>query len=526
MLGCSSSNGSDDTQDAALPKVTELSTSLPFPLQPEFSPTRTNYKMVVTEETTELSITLTTEKPTSTILVNGVTTESGVPSLPVPLTLGITPIDIEITDGGVSQLYEIEVTKASTSITAQTAYIKPLITGERTRACLAISGDTLAIGRTTQIEIYRNMGGAFTLESTIPLSENEICSKKRFSLSGNVIAIGGRVDNSGLGTVYVYRRSGTTWTQEASLSASNGEAGDSFGGAVSVFGDTIVVGAVGEASNATTVNGDQSDNSNYNTGAAYVFHRENGAWSQEAYLKGSNLTIESFFGGSVSVFEDTVAVGAHWGDATEGSVYIFRRTNAIWQEEGYLQASNRESGDFFGEELSLFGDHVAIGSISESGNHPGINGDQENNYLRGSGAVYVYKRTGNSWDFEAYIKASNPDQDDYFGQTISLNNTQLAVGVWKESSSGQGLSGADQSDNSSAGSGAVYVFNRTGDTWEQTNYIKASNAEEDDRFGTNLALSAGTLVVIAPGEDSNAIGLNGDQENNLIPNSGAVYIFE
>ena len=83
-------------------------------------------------------------------------------------------------------------------------------------------------------------------------------------------------------------RSGTTWSQQAYLKASNTEVGDGFGFSVAISGDTVVVGAHEEDSNATGVNGDQADNSAADSGAAYVFTRSGATWSQQAYLKASN----------------------------------------------------------------------------------------------------------------------------------------------------------------------------------------------------------------------------------------------
>ena len=100
------------------------------------------------------------------------------------------------------------------------------------------------------------------------------------------------------------------WSQQAYLKASNTEAGDNFGYAVAVDGDTVVVGAVGESSNATGVNGDQTNNSAPAAGAAYVFTRTGGAWSQQAYLKASNTGANDYFGYAVAVDGDTVVVGA------------------------------------------------------------------------------------------------------------------------------------------------------------------------------------------------------------------------
>src|SRR5688500_8365996 len=138
----------------------------------------------------------------------------------------------------------------------------------------------------------------------------------------------------------------------------------------------------------------------------------------------------------------------------------------------------------------------------------------------------------------AYLKASNADAADHFGcggslpghigNAIAVNGdgTTVAVGAPHESSAARGVNGS-QDDNSLYNSGAVYVYVRRGDTWTQQAYIKASNAGGSDMFGLSLALSrdGNTLAVAAPWEGSAATGVNGSQNDDSIPQAGAVYIF-
>jgi hypothetical protein len=128
---------------------------------------------------------------------------------------------------------------------------------------------------------------------------------------------GDQADNtaSAAGAAYVFVRSGTVWTQQAYLKASNTGAADQFGGSVAIAGDTVVVGAFSEASAATGVNGNQGDNSASGAGAAYVFVRSGTVWSQQAYLKASNTDVSDQFGFSVAVAGDTVVVGAPQEDS-------------------------------------------------------------------------------------------------------------------------------------------------------------------------------------------------------------------
>src|SRR5262249_26312990 len=157
----------------------------------------------------------------------------------------------------------------------------------------------------------------------------------------------------------------------------------------------------------------------------------------------------------------------------------------------------------------------------------GIGGDQADNSALGAGAVYVFTRSGTTWAQQAYIKASNMDAGDQFGASLALSadGSTLAVGAFEESSAATGI-GRDQADNSAEKAVAVYVFTRSGTTWTQQTYIKASNTDADDFFGTSLALSAdgSTLAVGAFGESSAATGIGGNQTDNSADSAGAVYV--
>ncbi len=341
------------------------------------------------------------------------------------------------------------------------------------------------------------------------------------------------------GAAYVFVRSGTTWGQQAYLKASNTGSFDQFGSSVCVSGDTVVVGAANESSNATGVNGTQNDNSAAGAGAAYVFVRSGTTWSQQAYLKASNTDDQDFFGSSVSVAGDTVVVGAvreesgatgvggaqadnSAGDA--GAAYVFTRSGTTWSQQAYLKASNTGSGDNFGASVAVAGDTVVVGATREDSSSSGVDGDQSDNSAGDAGAAYVFTRSGSAWSQQAYIKASNPDALDRFGQSVSVSDDTLVVGAHLERSSATGVDG-DQSDNSLPFVGAAYVFGRSGTTWWQQAYLKASNAGGGDQFGIALSLSGDTLVVGADRERSSATGVDGDDSDDGALWAGAAYTF-
>ncbi|MCW9036977.1 MAG: FG-GAP repeat protein, partial [Altibacter sp.] len=183
-----------------------------------------------------------------------------------------------------------------------------------------------------------------------------------------------------------------------------------------------------------------------------------------------------------------------------GTVTISDNTMPLSGASNYIKASNTDISDTFGGYVALSGDGLtlAVGAVGEDSNATGINGDESNNDAGNSGAVYVYVKSGGVWAQQAYIKASNAEAIDIFGRSLALDFTgdTLAVGASAEDSNATGIGGS-QADNSADNTGAVYVFSRSGTTWTQQEYIKASNAETYDEFGTSLDLSddGNTLVV-------------------------------
>lgn len=346
--------------------------------------------------------------------------------------------------------------------------------------------------------------------------------------------------SGGLSKTYelVFDRGSVVLEQAVYGKASNTQGGDEFGVSVSLSGDTIAVGAPGECSIATGVNGNDSDNTLERSGAVYVFVRNGATWNQQAYLKASNTGDHDEFGRTVSLFGDTLAVAApnENSNATgvngnqdgsledAGAVYVFVRHRGVWTQQAYVKASNTEERDVFGSSVSLFENTLAVGAIGESGGTRGVNGNQASNTALGSGAVYVFNRSGTVWSQQAYVKASNTGVGDSFGWSVSLWGQTLAVGAPFESSSATGVNG-DQNRAGAEGAGAAYVFVRNGTAWAQQAYIKASNTELSDGFGSSISLHGDTLAVGAINEASGATGIDGDQSSNTTARAGAVYVF-
>ncbi|MCR9940166.1 hypothetical protein [Vibrio owensii] len=260
-------------------------------------------------------------------------------------------------------------------------------------------------------------------------------------------------------------------------------------------------------------------------------------------LKASNTDSNDNYGNAVAVSNDgsTIAVSAFKESgivndptvnsaALSGAVYVYRKTNGIWNEVAYLKAPNADDKDEFGYAIALSGDGntLAVSTINEASSATGIDGNQLDNLAPASGAVYLYVNSGSSWQSQAYIKSSNSNLVDSFGFSVSLDSdgTTLLVGAAGESSSAQSING-DETDNTGSLSGAAYVFELQNNQWTQTAYLKSTNSDKLDSFGYDVALSEDgfTAVVGSPGEDSNATSVNGDEMDNSSDNSGAAYVF-
>ena len=232
--------------------------------------------------------------------------------------------------------------------------------------------------------------------------------------------------------------------QQVYLKSSNSGVSDTFGSAVAVSGDTMVIGAPAEDGSSTGVNGSQTSESALQSGAAYVFVRSGNTWTQQAYLKASNTGAYDSFGWSVAISGDTIVVGANQEDSAamtvngsgsdnsasnSGAAYVFQRSGEVWTQQAYFKASNAQAGDLFGSAVAVSGDSVVVGANREGSNATGVNGDGANNGSFNSGAAYVFHRDGTSWTQHAYLKSSNPGYNDRFGNTVAVSSGTVIVGA-------------------------------------------------------------------------------------------------
>jgi len=485
----------------------------------------------------------------------------------------------------------------------QTAYVKASNprAGAQFGFAVALSGDgrTLAVGAQMEesaaagingnqndhsmfsagaVYVYARTGDRWAQQAYVkasnPGQDDQFGFAVTLSADGNTLAVsapyedsaatginGNQADNSMMnaGAVYLFSRTGSTWSQQAYIKASNTggpEDGDQFGYSIALSGDgnTLVVGAIGEDSNATGINGDQNNDLAQGSGAAYVFTRSGTTWSQQAYVKAANTMANFLFGYSVaaSANGNTIAIGSfdEGGSAREingpydrrrggsGAVYAFIRTGTTWSQQAYLKAKEGDAQDSMGCSVAISddGNTVVTGALDEDTLVPGINVVQAGHSGRvdapddtSAGAAYAFVRNGTTWTEQANFKASNVGPHDWFGVRIHLSGdgNTMAVSAPNEDSAAQGINGK-QDDNSADEAGAVYVFTREGATWSPNQtYFKGSNTEKFDEFGSAVALSRDgrTMAVGAHFESGGAKGINGNQADNSMSQAGAVYIF-
>src|SRR6266581_2933297 len=257
--------------------------------------------------------------------------------------------------------------------------------------------------------------------------------------------------------------------QTAYIKASNPHMGDHFGNGGTLLGDsvalsgdglTLAVGAPNESSGAKGINGNQNDTSVYNAGAVYVFTRRNGTspWTQQAYVKASTPQTGSEFGHVVSLSTDgnTMAVSAYFEasasrgingkEADEsipqaGAVYVFSRRGTAWTQQAYIKASNTGEA--------------------------GTDGNQDDNSMQSAGAAYIFVRNGTAWTQQAYVKAPNTTANVQFGYSVALSadGNTFAVSAFDEGGASRVINGPYTPGRN--GTGAIYVYTRSGTTWTQ-----------------------------------------------------------
>jgi hypothetical protein len=358
----------------------------------------------------------------------------------------------------------------------------------------AIYGDTAVVGSpfdddggtsTGSAYVYTRSGGVWTQQAKLAAADPAADDRFGFSVSvfDDTIIVGARLDDDGgsnSGSAYVFTRSGGVWTQQAKLTAADAATGDEFGQSVSVSGDTVVVGSAFD------------DDAGVSSGSGYVFTRSGSVWTEQAKLTAADAAAGDEFGFKVSMIDNTVVIAARLDDdggADSGSAYVFTRSGGVWTQQAKLTASDAAANDFFGQSVSISSDTVIIGA------------SQDDDGATDSGSAYVFTRSGDIWTQQAKLTASDAAVSDQFGESVWVSGHTAIVGTRFNDAAG-------------ADSGAAYVYIRSGGVWTQRVKLTASDTVAGDRLGISVSLSGDTAIV----------GANLDDDAGS--SSGSAYIFD
>jgi len=550
-------------------------------LDQPFDPTLTDYTATAGYFGSSTRVVAIPEDAGATLLLNGTALTAGTPSDPVPLLVGDNALNVDVTaeDTVTTRAYSVTTTRSAAATAQQQAYVKASNPGpDRFGASLAAFEDTVVVGAPYEQSAATGINGneldnsliqagaaylfnrtGTTGVQTAYIKASNTKDGDQFGSSaavhGDLAAVGAPLEDSGAtgingdeastsqvdsGAIYVFDLSGVVPAQNAYVKASNTEAGDQFGTTVALGSSLMAVGAPLEDSGATGINGDESDTSEADSGAAYVFDVSGALPVQAAYVKASNTKAGDRFGSALALSTNLMAAGAPLensgamginGDQNDtsqvdsGAVYVFDASGALPVQRAYVKASNTDAGDEFGAAVALDASLLAVGAPSEDGGAAGVNGNQADNTQANAGAVYVFEQAASgTWSQIAYVKASNPRSGARFGSSVVVSGNLLLVGSPGESSNATGI-GGDEADTSKPNSGAAYVFERAANgTWSQIAYVKASNTDAGDEFGTSVATARDLLVIGARFEQSASPGIDGNEADNTLNEAGAVYV--
>jgi hypothetical protein len=346
-----------------------------------------------------------------------------------------------------------------------------------------VDGDGVTEDLVGAAYVYVGSDTSWTEQATLTASDAEDGAEFGTSaaVDGDTIVVGAPRHGHYLsGAAYVFVRSGGVWVEQQRLFPDDATNFQSFGHAVDIVGDTLLVTAPAD-----------DEGPGNNAGAAYIFTRSAGTWTQQAKLMANDAAANDRFGRGGALEQDTVVLGARLDDIgalSTGSAYVFARSGATWSQEAKLVAPDPEANDFFGQRVAISGETVVV--PVELDDDDGAS----------SGSAYVYAKTSGAWALQQKLTASDAAAGDFFGVDAAIDGDLLLIGA------------EDDSDDVLDG-GSVYVFTRTGTTWTEVDEFRSGDLAVGDQFSNALSLSGGTAVIGAPLDADNG------------PVSGSAYIF-
>lgn len=353
------------------------------------------------------------------------------------------------------------------------------VSGDAFGYAIAISGDgnycavSAGVANIGTVYLFKRFGDTWTQQAKITPADAVAGDQLWVSLAldhnGDTLAIGCSSDyivSTNNGSVYIYTRSSTTWTQQAKLVAPDIVASQLFGFSTSITadGDTVVIGAIGDSQRGSLA------------GAAYVFTRSGTIWSYRTKLFGGNITANAGFGYSVSISSEGgyIAIGAYGMDSSRGVVYIFTGSGAAWMQEANIYASDRATSDFYGMKVA----------ITANGNSVIVGARGDDDMGSTSGSAYIHVRNGTIWTQQAKITATNGTSSSVFGAALDITDAgdTVLVGAYGKNSN----------------TGSAYIFTRTETEWVQRKIMIGSNAVAGYNFGFGAVMSgSGSVMLIS-----------------------------
>jgi hypothetical protein len=291
------------------------------------------------------------------------------------------------------------------------------------------------------------------------------------ALSGDVGLIGTLQDDPaglGFGAVYVTEREAGMWQRKARLEASDAAPGDWFGYSAAIEGDVAVIGAV------------YADARAVDSGAAYVFERQAGAWVETAKLTAPDGAFEDLLGYKVALSQGTILVTSYYDDdkgEQSGSVYVFERHGAAWTQTAKLTASDGEQVDFFGSALSIDGATAMVGAFADD------------DAAHDSGSAYVFERVGGAWVETAKLAPPDAAAGDAFGVAVAVAGDTALISSLRD-------------DDSWPNSGSVYAYELQGGAWTLTDKFQPEESAAGDEFGLWISISGDTALIASMFDDA------------------------
>lgn len=352
---------------------------------------------------------------------------------------------------------------------------------------VAIQGDLAVVGApgylsdTGAAYVFQQSGTAWTQQAILTASDGAAGDLFGWSvaISGDSVIVGAFEASSIQGAAYVFVQNGSNWSQQAKLTADSPQNGDRFGSGVAIYGDTAIVGAF--------LDDDQSSNH----GSAYVFERTGSTWTRTQQLFGSTPGTDDQFGYSVALSGGTAVIGAPMRDvgshSDQGSAFVFVYSGSTWVEQAELTAGTER--EQVGASVAVSGDTAILGAPLTI-----VGGNQQ-------GSAYVFTRSGVTWSQQAQLTASDGQADDFFGSSVGISGDRAVVGAYPDDVTGEPYQGS------------AYVFERTGSVWTQVAKLTANEDGGDDWFGYSAAISGNNIIIGSPLDD---IGANADQGSAFI----------